>query len=325
MRRFIGITLAGLGGFLIVVGLLTRTYTGGHVLKFPLNEYVKTQSRGTDITYFSPSVASKVSGATLVATYTVQGDAAAGTSSTAVWNEFSYLYDVTNLTPFQWSTWRFAFDRHTADLVSCCQANLNGSSAIRQSGLAGLLWPIGTQKTTYQVFNPELQRPWPARFAGTATIDGITVYRFVEHVPPTRAGSQNLPASLVGMKGSSMVTLPQYYTGTSTFWVDPDTGLPLNTTQDLKETLRDPATGAERLVLFDGTLRFTPQSVRTMVNIDNPRRGQIQLVEVTLPLVAGLAGVVALIAGILLGRPRRGRGDRPEDADTNLPQPALGR
>ena len=42
MRRLIGITLAGLGAFLIVGALLLRTYVGGQLIKFPLSEYVVT-------------------------------------------------------------------------------------------------------------------------------------------------------------------------------------------------------------------------------------------------------------------------------------------
>jgi Porin PorA len=323
MRRIIGITLAGLGAFLIVVALGLLTYVGGHVVKYPLDEYLKTQLRGTGISYFSAPLAREVTGATLVTTSTVKGDKAAGNSSTAVWNEFTYIYDVGNKVPFEYTTRRFAFDRRTAELVNCCGANVNGDSSIHQSGLVGFLWPFGLQQQTYQVFDPVLNKPRPARYAGTSTIDGITVYRFVEQVPPTRAGSQTLPASLVGMPGTGMVTLPEYYTATNTFWVDPDTGAQLNTTQVQKITLED-SSGAQRLVVFDGRLDFTPQSIQTVVNLDNPARSKLQLIEFILPLVLGLVGFVALVTGIVLVLLRRD--DQPEDAGAAVPEPApLGR
>ncbi len=321
MRRIIGVSLAGLGAFLIVAALLLVGYVSGHVVKYPLNEYLKTQLRGTGVSYFSAPLAREVSGATMLTTSTVKGDASAGNSSIAVWNGFNYLYDTTNKVPFEYTTRRFAFDRRTAELVNCCGANVNGNSSIRQSGLVGFLWPFGAQQQTYQVFDPVLNKPQPARFAGTSTIGGISVNRYVEQVPPTRAGSQTLPASLVGMKGSGMVTLPEYYTGTNTFWVDPETGAQLNTTQVQKITLQD-STGAQRLVILDGTLKFTPQSIQTVVNLDKSARGKIQLLEVILPLVAGVLGLIALVTGIVLVLRRPD--DQAQDSGATVPEPALG-
>ena len=140
-------------------------------------------------------------------------------------------------------------------------------------------------------------------------------------MPPTRAGSETLPASLVGMKGTGMVTLPEYYTGTNTFWVDPVTGAQLNTTQVQKITLED-STGAQRLVLLDGRLDFTPQSIQTVVNLDNSARSKVQLLEVILPLVAGVVGLIALVTGIVLVLRRRD--DQMQEAGETVPEPALG-
>src|SRR6202035_645097 len=161
MRRVIGLTLTGLGAFLIVMAVLLRTYLSGQLIKFPANEYFTTTLLGTDVSYFSPSMAKPVSGATMRVTATVKGDAAASTSSTAVWNQFTYLYDTTNRATFQFLTRRVAFDRRTAQLVNCCGASVGGNTAIRQSGLVGFLWPMGTQKTTYDVFDPNLNQPRP--------------------------------------------------------------------------------------------------------------------------------------------------------------------
>ena len=320
MRRVIGLTLAGLGAFLIVVAVLLRTYVSGQLIKFPNNEYFSTTLLGSGVSYFSPSMAKPVSGATMRVTSTVKGDSAAGTSSTAVWNEFTYLYDTTNRATFQFVTRRVAFDRRTAQLVNCCGGSVGGNTAMRQSGLVGCLWPFGTQKTTYDVFDPNLNQPRPARYKGTSTLDGITVYRFVEQVPSTRSGSQQIPASLVGMKGQSLVTLPEYYTGTNTFWVDPLTGAQLDTRQDDKLTLQD-ATGAQRLLLFDGALTMTPQSVQAIVNTDATGRTEYEWFEVITPLVCGLVGIAALITGIVLARLRREEGH--DHVDSAAPEPVL--
>jgi Porin PorA len=318
-RRAIGLALAGLGAFLLVAALLTRSYVAGQLVKFPLNTYVKTTLIGKDVSYFSPKLVRPVSGATMQVTDTVKGDAAAGSSSTAVWDEFTYLYDRTNHVVFSYTTRRAAFDRRTAVLVDCCGANIGGNAAIRQTGLSGYVWPFGTQKRTYDVFDTTLLKPMPFRYAGTGTIHGISVYRFVEHVPPTQSGTQQVPGSLVG-SSQNLVTLPEYYTATSTYWVDPRTGGVLDSTSDSKQYLRN--TTGQDLVLFSGDLVMTPASVDTAVGLDITGRTELDWFEVIGPLIGALAGLVLLVTGIVLARLRPG--EQPQEARDTEPEPALG-
>ena len=320
MRRVIGLTLAGLGAFLIVAAVLVRTYVGGQLIKFPLNEYVKTTLLAKNVSYFSPALVKSVTGATIRVTDTVKGDAKAGTSSTAVWNEFTYLYDVTNHKEYAVSTRRAAFNRRTAQLVDCCGASVNGNSTIRQTGVSGYVFPLGTQKTTYGVFDTSLNRPMPFRYAGTGTIDGISVYKFVEKVAPTQAGSQKIPGTLVGFK-QSMVTLPMMYAATNTYWVDPATGGVLDTTQNQRQWLQD-SSGTQRLLLFNGDIVMTPPSVHTAVGLDSTGRNELNWFQNLIPLIAMLTGVALLAAGIvLIWLKRRGQ---PERSDAEEPEPALG-
>ena len=127
MRRVIGLILAGLGTFLIVMAVLLPTWVVGQVVKFPLNEYETATLEASNASYFSPTSLTEKTGVNLEATYTIKGDASAGNSSTAVWNEYSYVYDLTNQQPVQQMTRRFAFDRRTGQLVDCCGASVNGS------------------------------------------------------------------------------------------------------------------------------------------------------------------------------------------------------
>jgi Porin PorA len=320
-RRVIGLTLAGLGAFLFVAALLARTYVPGQVIKYPLNEYLVTQLVGHDVSYFSATKVKPMTGATMLVTSTVKGDGKAGTSSTAVWDSFTYLYDQTNHLKFSYSIRRFAFNRRTAALVMCCGVNVDGNAGVRQTGLVGFLWPMGLQKHTYQVFDPGINQTRPATYEGTATVGGISVYKFVEKVAPTRSGQQTVPRSLVGMTGNSTVTLPQMTTETNTFYVDPLTGAQLNETQNEHVALTD-ATGAERLLLLNASLSFTPQSLAKVVRIDKNARNEINLLKVTVPLAAGLVGIALLVGGILLARPRRD--DQPDYSSSESTEPALG-
>jgi hypothetical protein len=279
---------------LIVMAVVLPTYIVGQVVKFPRNEYQTATLAGTGMSYFSATKVAPVTGVGVRATYTIKGDPSAGSSSTAVWNEFSYVYDTTNNQPVQIMTRRFAFDRKTAELVNCCGASINGNTHIRQSGVVGYVFPMNTQPQTYQVFDTTLNKPVPFTYDGTATVRGIKTYRFVENVPPTRVGYSPLSA-----------TQPEYYQIHLTYWVDPETGALLNVDENQKVFLEDPATGAQTTVLFSGDLKATPATISQVVKLDSSGRNELALLTTILPIALGIAGALALIAGILLSRKRR--------------------
>ena len=136
MRKVAGFTLAGLGVVLIGAAVLLPTYVSGQIVKFPLDEHTTATLAGTGVSYFSQVKLTEKTGVSVRATYTIKGDAAAGSSSTAVWNQTASVRDVTNGLPVSTVTRRFAFDRRTADATVQLVLNLytepdrpeNGSS-----------------------------------------------------------------------------------------------------------------------------------------------------------------------------------------------------
>lgn len=304
MRRNIGLVLAGLGAFLIVLAVVLPTWIVGQVVKFPRNEYQTATLAASNASYFSVTSLTEKTGVAMEATYTIKGDGPAGTSSTAVWNEYSYVYDLTNHQAVQEMTRRFAFDRKTGELAMCCGANVNGDSSVQQRGLVGYVFPIGTKKQTYQVFDTTLNKPVPFPFAGTATVHGVETYKFTEDVAPVQVATQTVPGSLVGMSAAS-VTLPEFYELHLIYYVDPVTGALINVQEHQTMTLRTPSTGAQALVLFDANLKVTPASLTAIVKLDTNGRNELTLLKVILPLVLGIVGLIALVTGLLLGRGRR--------------------
>jgi hypothetical protein len=304
MRGIIGLILAGLGAFLILVAILLPTWVVGRVVKFPLNEYETATLDASNASYFSVSMLKERTGVNLEATYTIKGDASAGNSSTAVWNEYSYVYDLTNRQEVQTMTRTFAFNRRTGQLVDCCGASVNGDKSVRQTGFVGSVFPIGTQKQTYQVFDTTLKKTMPFVYSGTTTVRGIGVYEFVENVAPTRIASVTLPGSYVKSKAAS-VTIGEYDEEHLIYYVDPETGALLDVNEQQSTTLRTSATAPPALVGFNADLTETPASLTQIVALDNNGRSELTLIETTLPLVLGIAGGVALLAGVVLSRRRR--------------------
>jgi len=298
MRRVIGLVASGLGAFLIVLALITRFVVVGEAVKFPLNEDTISTLEATNASYFSPAVLAEQTGVTLEDTLTVQGDNAAGNSSRAVWNEFSYVYDLTNHNAVQYSTNRLAFDRRTAALMNCCGAAIGTNATVKMSGL-GFVWPLGSQKKTYQVFDTTLLKPMPTTYAGTAVVDGETAYKYVENVAPTQSGTQTLPGSLVGVKDQQSVTLPEYYSGATTEYVDPTTGAPVKAVSRQDLYLQNPA-GQPVLTLLQATFNTTPASIAAAVKSAKHYDSEIALVSVILPVVLGLVGLILLVLGCIL-------------------------
>jgi hypothetical protein len=321
MRRVLGVVLTGLGAFLLVLALLFRFYLPGQVIKFPLNEYTVSDLTGTNVSYFSEQTLTEVTGATVRAASTVQGDVAAGSSSTAVWNDVTGVFDITSGpspgTPIGYSSERIAFNRRSGLVENCCGAAI-GTKSVKMSGQE-FVWPIGTQKKNYQVFDTTLLKPETAKFTGTSTVDGMNVDVFVEHVVNQKFATASVPGSLVGMKGQSTVTLPEDLTATNTYYVDPESGSPLKMVEDQTEFLANPSTGASALTLLHGTLTTTPKSIASAANTARSDDNEITWVQDIGPLIAGLLGLLLLVLGVLLVLGRYEEYYEYEDEDAEVP------
>jgi Porin PorA len=305
MRRVVWPVLTGLGVFLIVLALMLKFYVPGQAVKAPLNEHSIGTLQGTGLSYFSAAQLQELTGVTMRATSTVEGDVvaakAAGSSHIAVWKSFTAVEDLTNHQPFSYSSQTLAFDRKDGQLVNCCGEFIDSNHHLNVSA-QGYLWPFKAQKKSYQVFDTTLLKPVTFNFAGTATTDGLATYRYVVHTPNQQIGTQTLPASLLGLPGAE-VTLPEFYTASKTYWVDPVTGAPLQVTETQRITLQD-SSGVTRLVLFAGTLASTAASVQSAVAIDKPYNNEINLVEGLLPIFGIVLGLVLLVVGLVLSRSR---------------------
>jgi hypothetical protein len=302
MRRPVGVTLTGLGAFLLVLAAMCHFVLPGLVIKFPVNEYSVTRLTGTSVSYINNATGAVVNGATVRAVATTSGDVSASSSSVAVWNNITGVFDITSGgspgTAINYTTERLAFDRRTGVLVNCCGAAI-GTQHLHFSG-QGYVFPIGTsQDGSYQIFDTTLLKPEPVTYQGTTTVDGLSVYKLVEQVPNMQIGTVPVPGSMVGVSQST-VNAPEYYTATNTYFVDPGTGSPVEVIQKSSQTLQNPATGATALVLFNGTLTTTPQSIAANVHTASTSDTEISLVQVILPLIFLLVGIVLLVLGILL-------------------------
>jgi hypothetical protein len=302
MLRGTGLVASALGAFLIVLAVFTRFYIADQAIKFPLNEHTVTTLLARDVSYFNSGELQELKGVTMTETTTTEGDVASGSTSTAIWNNFSYVFDQTDGLTYNYSLQRLAFDRRSGELVNCCGANIN-AKRVRFSGL-GYVWPLGARQTTYQIFDTTLMATHPTSYAGTATVDGLATYKYVESVAPTRIGTEQLPGSLVGLVDQATVSLGEIYAGTTTDYVDPVSGMPVKVESSQHLYLVDSA-GKELLNLLNGTFATVPASVAPAVHAAKSFDAKVFVVTVIVPATVGLAGIIVLLIGLIMARTRR--------------------
>jgi hypothetical protein len=131
---------------------------------------------------------------------------------------------------------RISLDRRTAAPTNCC-----GDSLVTDAAHPGgvplvhrgyLTWPFGVQQKTYPLWTVSLNRSRPARFEGVEHRAGLRVYKFVATNSWVDTGTQALPGALFGLKAAS-VTATAQYADTQTSWVEPNSGAPVDMTDQV--------------------------------------------------------------------------------------------
>ena len=302
--------LAGLGAFLMVFGLLLRWYVAPRVIAAPAGFYIVVTLADSRASYFDESALTTRRDVTLTYNDTIRGDASAGTGTIAVWDQFTVLEDrkrkIQLIATFQ----RSAFNRRTGELTSCCGASVNDDTRVRQDGIGVVFWPIGTRQATYQVYDTNTERAWPAAYAGTAYVQGLLTYRFTQRIPVTVVQQvPGVPTSLLGLRGPSRyVGADRTFQATNTFWVDPRTGVPVNVEERILSVLHAPG-GPGRLMVANADLTMTPASQRALATVARQNAAAITTIRQAGPLGGLLVGLLLLLAGTVplrrLSRVRR--------------------
>lgn len=303
MRRVTGFVLTLLGAFLIVVAALLRFWVAPAAAKFPLGEYQVIGLSGSG-SYFSQTQLQELTGVSVGVTFTIDGNSSLGNGTNAVWNYFQHVEDTTNHQPIADVPFREAFNRKTGELVNCCGTFVSDPVTGKQnhhltmSGV-GLFFPIGTKAQNYTVFDTTAARTETAAYDGAATVDGILTYKFVEKVAAVKYGTYTVPGTVIGNPSEASVTLGEYYSATNTYYIDPETGAPLDTSQDQTIAL-GPNPSTVQILGSNISVIETSSSIQSSVNSDQSARQKLALVQDILPLIGLLLGIVLLVVGIIL-------------------------
>jgi Porin PorA len=305
--------LAGLGAFLMTFGLLLRFYAAPRLIAAPVGIYSTVTLADPHASYFDQGTLAARHDVALTFHETIRGDAAASTGRIAVWDVFTALEDLKHDAQLNVAFQRSAFNRRTGELTNCCGASVNGEIRARQDGIGAVKWPIGTQKTTYQVYDLNTERAWPAVYSGAAHVQGLLTYRFTQRIPPTVVQQlPGVPTSLLGLTGTSRNVLAnRTFQASNTFWVDPLTGAPVDAEERILSVLHGPG-GQGRLMVATADLKMTPASQRSLAALARQNAVTITTLRQTGPLGGLLLGILLILAATMPfpRLPRQARSER---------------
>ena len=293
------LVLAGAGAFLVASGLLLRFYAAPRLIAAPAGFYQTDTLVARGASYFDQGALTTRRDATLTDTLTIRGDPGASTSTTAVWDSFAALADLKRGVQVISTYQRAVFNRRTGQLLDCCGAAVNDDSRVRQHGI-GLFWPIGVRKATYPVFDVNAGSAWPATYSGTADVQGVMTYRFVQHIPLTPVAQlAGVPWSLLGLRGKTgNVVADRYYQADNTFWVNPRTGVLIDIEQRILSVLHGPG-GHGQLVAADADLKMSRSSQHQLAALATKNAASMRMLRITGPLVAAILGLILILAATI--------------------------
>jgi len=314
-----GFLLVMLGAFFLTLAPLTRFYIGDRVVAAPMDFGKNLTLVAPGASYYDFAENKVRSDAELKAALNVGGDVKSSDDDLMVLNGILRLYssDQTVLL----SDFRLAFDRRKGLLRNAAESHVDRDTGITQSGYWMMLPVANVQKETHQLFDLVTGRTWPALFSGVEEVEGISAYRFEQHVGSTMVGrsKKTVAPTVVGLPETAKpVKIDRYYEAKNTLWIDPRTGMPIKIQQNVNSTLRTEKGDAEgAFVLADLTLQ--DKDVKALAKMSEEFAGKIDLVRTTLPAIALVAGLVLLAGGGVLslvsgtrpaGRGRRVASDR---------------
>lgn len=329
-RRTVACLLVGLGALLIVAALLIPTYTVGKVAKTPLDLEITTIAASVpgeeslvldSRSLTSPEGSARVdSNVPLISQrfLTVEEPSDADQMTVQAGQTLRRIDKQGDTGLLTATVDRVTIDRVTGEPVG---TEPNGSIAVtttaegesiadpvQHTGLQ-YRFPIGTEKKTYPYFDLNARKTSDMNFVEETEINGTTVYHFQQVIEPTNlydvvqapTNRLSLPAAKWGVEGGETpVTMSRWYTNTRDVWVEPQTGTVVKGGEALhiyyaRSGDRPEVTALKSHVVFD------ENTVESQLAVAKDNIDRLSLYGRVLPIVFGVLGVIALIAGILLG------------------------
>jgi len=214
-------------------------------------------------------------------------------------------------------------------------------------------WPIGAKQQDYTGWVNETQSTTPLRYVRQDTKGGLATNVYQANTQAAMIKDEQvlgtlpkaLPVSALAALTSVLpipaeaqaqlaqvmpslsdpVPLSYTYESTSTFWVEPTTGIVVDIQREeiRKAAIGLPSGGAlASLPVYDVTTAFTQQSVTGAAQDAQDKKNSIEMYGTTLPLILLIVGLIALVVGAVLLIARRSAAPQLEPVTPPGPGPA---
>ena len=339
MLRIAACGMLGLGAALLIAALLLSTYTAGKVERVPLDINTNLVSNGTGTALDPASLSAERfvvdKNVPLVSQQqtTVESPANADVVTLQVGTSVRrtdrqqdaglLLAMVDTVTLDRGTAMAVSDDAHPGGTVqkprTMDDAKAPTNIALPHDGLT-YRFPFNTEKKTYPFFDPIAQKAFDANYDGEDDVNGLTTYKFVQNVGYDADGKLVEPikyASLYdddvdgavtaraaqwGLPGDpeEPIAMTRYYAAKRTFWVDPVSGTIVKSAEHANHYYARDALRPE-VTLADYQVTSTEESIESQVATARDERDRVALWGRILPITFTAAGLIALIAGALLG------------------------
>lgn len=318
--RIVSLVLVGLGAFALVAALCVRLILAPDLVKLPLDQEALPEASASDLTMFDFSTMEEAGGRDATVLQKVVGDPTADGAGAdlAVWS-FGSTIQTTDGTLLDESSYRVCIDRRTALADGDCPSSTVDGKRAAIEGLT-LTFPFDTEKKDYELFDLTAKKAFPATFKGVEHLDGLRVYTFVQEIPETVVEQKDVPGTMAGQPADASVEGDFVYTNTRTLWVEPTSGVIVTAAEKPLIVIRGPE-GHTGVTWLSAGFRATDRTLKDGLARARDTRGQITMIERTLPLALAGLGLVLVVAGaVLLARRGAAAGAhrRADDAERPL-------
>ncbi|HWI42733.1 MAG TPA: DUF3068 domain-containing protein [Nocardioides sp.] len=304
MRSKIASVLVGLGVFLIVAAVLVRAYAYPTLARVPTNydETTKLEAKGALVFNSDPKVLKTETSDLDISAHTVADSGAKAPDGKVVWVTSTTLKRPDG-SVFQQQRDRVPFDAVSGKAVDCAKCDSWSEVAtgvqvpVVRKGQT-LKFPFDTQKKDYLVWDDATGQATTARYEGTAKVDGLTAYKFVQTIKPQIIETREVPGSVFGVEKASVLA-DMWYGMTRTFYIEPNTGSPVNRVEERQQELRYDGVVVPA---FTGTVKYTAAQVQKSVNDTKSKGAMLGGMKVLYPLVMFLLGLAMVALGLVMNR-----------------------
>jgi hypothetical protein len=310
MRRIVGLVFVAVGVALIVIAIALPTYVYPRVAHVPVNPEQTLTAEGTGITVLLPRNLDD-GGTRVLTNQTVTNvrevvgqlppDGRKVPKGDAFYRQ-AFQVTVKNQGLLQANVEGASFDGKTGEANNCCGDYFNTdptdpvNEPIKHQGIV-FKFPFNTKRQNYQFWDFNIKRATTARYDGTEKIDGLTTYRFVQPITDTVIGQQDIPGSLLGEPDVASVKCDWVYATTRTIWVEPRTGGIIKGSEQANQRL---VNNGKQAPIIQGTLTFTPGTVKTNVDYYRPLARGLWFVSSAGPVGGWILGPICILIGITL-------------------------